>query len=189
MMSRLQAHEGYPSLTAHGAQGTMSPSCPELRTSWVPDTGPKVAKLATDARQHLILFVNTQIAVVSVASQRVSSGFVFGLLYLTSLHTQFPFPDLDHIRVIFIVENIPSTDSRALPQLAAFGMFPISLLANACRKHLSYFCRVDFQSHNHWVIYNHTSDENASSCHWPTIHPWPFQGPSLKSRQLLGPNL
>lgn len=166
----------------------MSPSCPELRTSWVPDTGPKVAKLATDARQPLILFVNTQIAVVSVASQRVSAGFVFGLLYLTSLHTQFPFPDLNHIRVIFI-ENIPSTDSRALPQLAAFGMFPISLLANACRKHLSYFCRVDFQSHNRWVIYNHTSDENASSRHWPTIHPWLFQGPSLKSRQLLGPNL
>ena len=123
VMSRPQAHEGCPSSTAHGAQGTMSPSCPEPRTSWVSETGPEVAKLETDAKQHLILFVNTQITVVSVASQcafyqRVSSGFVFGLLYLTSLHTQFPFPDLDHICVIFIVENIPSTDSQALPRLA-----------------------------------------------------------------------
>lgn len=107
----------------------MSLSCPEPRTSWVSVTGPEVAKLETDARQHLILFVNTQITVVSAASQRafyqqVRSGFVFGLLYLTSLHTQFPLPDLDHRRVIFIVENVPSTDSRALPRLA--GIWDVS---------------------------------------------------------------
>ena len=172
----------------------MSPSCPEPRTSWVSETGPEVAKLETDAKQHLILFVNTQITVVSVASQcafyqRVSSGFVFGLLYLTSLHTQFPFPDLDHICVIFIVETFLPRIAKHFLDWQALGMFPISLLVNACRKHLGYFCRVDFQRHNRWVIYNHTSDENASSCHCPTVHPWPFQGPSLESRQLLGPNL
>lgn len=79
----------------------MSLSCPEPRTSWASVTGPEVAKLETDARQHLILFVNTQITVVSAASQRALyqqvPGFVFGL-YTAHHFTQFPLPDLDHRR-------------------------------------------------------------------------------------------
>ena len=102
----------------HQQDGTQSsgdrvPLLPRTQNVLGSTTGPEVDRLETDTGQHLI-------PVVSAASwrafyQRVSSCFVFGLLHLTSLHTQFPLSDLDRILVIFTVENVPSMGSRVLP--------------------------------------------------------------------------
>lgn len=85
----------------------------------------EVAKLETDARQHLILFVNTQITVVSAASQRAfisrcSLLCVWPFIFNITTHSSTP--DLDHRRVTHSRER-SSTDSRALLDWQHLGCF------------------------------------------------------------------